>query len=155
MKTQQWKSRQGCVNSRGRGVTLLEVLCGLVILSILLSLMLPVIAKARRRADERLYHALKQQHRLYYDTRDKLRDFYCTKTNYPAWTAEELRKMGVFDANIMRWMRLDLIRFYPFASTAPAGERVMDFYSHTGPNGVSVWTSICKSNIVNPAEERE
>ncbi len=155
MNRQQWKNCKPCVDRRDSGLTILEVLCVLVILSILLSMFFPVIAKVRRRADERIYHALMQQNRLYYETRDKLRDFYRAKTNYTALTAEELHQVGVFDANIVRWMRLGLIRFYPFASTAPAGKRVMDFYSHTGSNGVSVWTALSKSNIIVQAEESE
>jgi competence protein ComGC len=128
-----------------QALTLVELLGVVGILGVLVALAIGPIQKARRNADLKIYKATMR--RVYPSVREDLQKFYSGKTNFPAWTASDLHKMGIFDKQLLRWMEAGWVIYHPFSSDSPDKHLVISFYSHTGPNGVSVWPGLSKSNI--------
>jgi prepilin-type N-terminal cleavage/methylation domain-containing protein len=133
--------------TQSKGLTLIELLCVISIITILLGLSLGTIMKARRHAEVRLYYA--EGWRVFYNSEKRLHDFYQTKTNYPAWTVDELEQNGVFDSNTLKWMQDGLIEYHPFSSADPNGKVVMRFLQDTKALGFASWELMLKSNIVD------
>jgi hypothetical protein len=130
----------------GEALTLLELLLCIAIVAFLFGLIGGAVQKARHRADLKIYQAAMP--RVFPAVREDLQRFYSDKTNYRAWSATEMHKMGVFDRQLMRWIKNGWVIYHPFSSADAGNHLVIDFYEHTEPNGVKVWRGLSISHIV-------
>ena len=108
METTSWR--------RGHGFTLLELLLSVGIIMILMSLLLPTLGGALLRA-RNLKWQIEAPQRLN-RVRDQLNRFYQTRTNYPAWSLDQLAQQKALDDFAVDFLKLRKVQFHPFGSAA-------------------------------------
>jgi competence protein ComGC len=104
-------------------VTLVELLVVLCIICTLASLSLGAIHVAHARAMAALWRI--EAPRFITLIHERLSEYYQSKTNYPAWTADDLHRRGVFDNRTMQFLRSPNVSFIPFSSTDPDDKWVL------------------------------
>ena len=101
--------------ARYRGFSVLELLCVIAIITILASLLAGPVLRAYRRVKE--MNASFESPGVADLLVGKLKKFFVPQAAYPAWSAEDLRKRGVFDGEMMRRIRAQEVIYHPFASS--------------------------------------
>ncbi len=96
------------------GMTLVELLAVMAILSILACLCLGGIHVAYVKATTAVWRI--EAPRFITLIHERLSKYYQSKTEYPAWTAEDLHQRGVFDNRTMQFLHSANVSFIPFSS---------------------------------------
>lgn len=98
------------------GLTLLELMAVIAIISVLATLLIGGVSKVRAKAKDRVWRAeAKNGFELYIG--DHLAKFYQSQTSYPSYTTKELFQRGVFDDKIMDFLQCPHVEFIPFSSS--------------------------------------
>lgn len=81
----------------------------------------------------------------------RLKNFFGPMASYPAFSAEDLRKKGVFDSEMMRQIRTKEVIYHPFASSDPDDTLIAEVLVEVRRHS-AVYQSILKKDLY--AEER-
>jgi prepilin-type N-terminal cleavage/methylation domain-containing protein len=109
---------------RRRGFTLIELLCVIAIIAILASLLASSVLRAYRRVKQ--MQTSFEAPALAELVEKRLKDFFVPQAKYPAYTAEELRRHGVFDLEMMRRIRAREVIYHPFTSSDPEDKLIAE-----------------------------
>ncbi|MBI4662065.1 MAG: type II secretion system protein [Verrucomicrobia bacterium] len=102
---------------RRRGFSLIELLCVIAIILILAGLIAGPILQAYRRVKEMKTEF--ESSGVVDLVQKRLKDFFVPLPAYPAHGLEELRRMGVFDSEMMRRVQAKEVIYHPFSSNDP------------------------------------
>ena len=135
--------------NRRRGFSLIELLCVIAIISILVSLIAGPALRALRRAKE--MNAGFEGPGVAEIVETRLKNFFRPMASYPPFSADDLRKKGVFDSEMMRRIRTKEVIYHPFASNDPADPLIAEVLVEVRRQS-AVYQSIFKKDLY--AEER-
>jgi len=112
-------------SKRPTGLTLLELLCVIGIITILAALLLGPVHKAYARVKAMEWEMKVQT--FAGRIADQLRDYCLSRTNYPALSVQELSQLGVFDIQMTHFLtsNKDKVEYFPFSSSDPNGKVIL------------------------------
>lgn len=128
------------------GYTLIELMLTFAIISLLAALLLGTVLKAKRYARHKTF-----QITVYNDVmqmEQQLGRFYEYKTNFPAFTANDLAQKGVLNLHMLDFLNNPEVTFYPFSSTDPDTKVILRAVVRT--NQILY---LMKSNAMHPSPE--
>ena len=126
--------------------SLLELLFAIGIIAILASLLLGAALKAKRYARHKTFEIT--AHDAIAHTEQEMGGYYENKTNFPALTADELNRRGVFDLHTMDFLSNPEVTFYPFSSTDTDYKVILQVVISSND-----FTVFYKTNAMRPPEE--
>ena len=125
---------------------MVELLLVLGIIAILASLLLGAVLKAKRYAQHKTFQIT--GHDAFEHVEQQLGRYYENRTNFPALTADQLNRSGVFDFHTMNFLNNPEVAFHPFASTDADNKIILWVAFHTN----EIWVLV-KTNATHPRAE--
>ena len=137
-------------NARTSGVTIIELMCVMGLITILAGILLGPVSRVMRKA--RAMEWGDQAPRLLNSTVQRLRTQFQGKKDFPVVTLAALEEGGLLDPSHQRFLRDRRVTFYPFAGSDPDAAVVVLVRIESGFLTEAGQLAATKGEIARPAE---